>query len=368
MTSNDIINYKKIGFDNDQYLQLQSQKIQDRINKFTNGKLYLEIGGKFLWDPHASRVLPGFRPNNKVIVLRHFIKKAEILFAINAIDIINNRPLLSTTISYIDETTHLLDDIEKKLGKKPLLVINLIKQEHLKDPVFNKGLTHFKRLGYKIFKRYFIKGYPNNLDTILGQEGFDRDDYIETNSSLIIVTGAASNSGKQSTCLGQIYLDKKHDLDSGYAKYETFPIWNLPLEHPVNLAYEAATADIGDYNVVDKYYQKAYGKLAINYNRDEDSFLLLKQLANKITNKNNYIRNYQSPTDMGINYAGFAITNDEIVCNASLQEIQRRRNWYNNLVKLGKGNQIWVDRCNKLEQSALKYMHEHEYRTDLKLS
>ncbi|MDD3301992.1 MAG: DUF1846 family protein [Candidatus Gracilibacteria bacterium] len=356
INSSETIVFNKQGFDGKKYISLQKEKIFERISKFS-GKLYLEIGGKFLFDAHASRVLPGFFPDSKKIIFSDLKKDFDIFFCTNADDINSNRQITNEDIDYIDYTLKILKDIEGNLGIKPKVVINKIdiKNTEVKLDLFrNKILS----LGYQVFNRYKIDGYPNDVNRVLSDYGFGKDDYIKTDKKLILVTGMASSSGKMSTCLGQIYLDYLNGIDSGYAKYETFPVWNIDLNHPVNLAYEAATADIGDYNMYDKFHKKSYGIDSVNYNRDIEAFVILKSILDKFILEGNYMSTYKSPTDMGISNAGFCIIDDEICSVASLEEIKRRIIWYKELVDRGEGKINWVEKCKDLEKKCLKYIED----------
>ena len=347
------------GFDNQVYKRKQISEIKARVDRFPAGHLYLEIGGKFLFDAHASRVLPGFDPEVKVKIFKELGISFDILFCINAVDIERNRQLKNTSERYIISSMQMAKDLEKAFNIRPKVVINKI--HDLKE----KHLVEAKKLlissGYDVYNRFFIDGYPENKERILSQEGYGKDDLIPLKNHLVLVTGAASDSGKMSTCLGMIYHDDQKAIDSGYAKYETFPIWNFPLNHPVNLAYEAATADIGDHNVIDIYHLEAYGKSAVNYNRDVNAFRILQGLANNFVKETNYIRQYKSPTDMGINMAGFAVTNDYITSVASYKEILRRREWYEDMVKRGEGKKAWVKVCEELKGECTKYFVEKGY-------
>lgn len=354
INSSDTIQFSALGFDNDSYMRLQKNAILERCQKFSKGRLYFEVGGKLLFDPHAARVLPGFKPTAKKDILKDLIQQSDIIFCCDAKSLNENRKLKSTTESYASVVLNLIDSIEKELGKKPFVVINRSTQFTSEtEQHFEENL---QRKGYKVYRRYVIEGYPENTDLILSDNGFGKDDYIPVTKNLVIVTGAASNSGKLSTCLGQIYLESKQGIESGYAKYETFPIWNLPITHPVNLAYEAATADIGDYNAPDLLHKTAYGIDSVNYNRDIEAFSVVKNLADKMLPETNFMRSYKSPTDMGINMAGFAITNDSIVAKASIDEISRRKVWYTELATKDTNLQKAVRICDQLEKLALLYL------------
>jgi len=332
----------KTPFNAKTYFKLQSDAIKDRLSKF-KGKLYFEIGGKFMADEHAARVLPGFDPEVKIHITRQLRIPLEILFCVSSKDIKVGR-IWKNGETYEQTVLKRLDEISSIGFPTPHIVINLYENEP-KTRSFEKKL---EKKGYHIYKRYFIEGYPEELDRISGEKGFGKDEYIETTKNLIIVVGAGSQSGKMSTCLGQVYYDALHQIDSGYAKYETFPIWNLPLEHPVNLAYEAATADIGDFNVYDRFHEDAYHQKAVNYNRDVEAFDIIKEILNTIIPADNYMREYKSPTDMGISNAGFCIEDDNAVRAAAIAEIKRRIKEYGDLVRSGRGKREWVTRCREL--------------------
>jgi uncharacterized protein (UPF0371 family) len=336
----------KTPFNAQKYFRLQTDAIKERLSKFP-GKLYFEIGGKFANDEHAARVLPGFDPKVKVKILKNLHIPLDIIFCINSKDIKEGR-VWKNGESYEETILKRLGEFVKLGFPKPLIVINLYEDEP-KTKAFEKLL--FSK-GYIVYKRYFIPDYPNNLDLIASEKGFGKDDYIKTENKLVIVMGAGSLSGKMSTCLGQVYRDTLKELDSGYTKYETFPIWNLPLQHPVNLAYEAATADIGDYNVYDHFYEEAYRKKAVNYNRDVEAFPIIRDILDKIISKENFMRTYKSPTDMGISTAGFCIEDDRAIRSAAIEEIKRRIEEYRALVHVGRGNKESVERCEKLLKKA----------------
>jgi uncharacterized protein (UPF0371 family) len=333
-------------FNAQKYRQLQSEKIKERLSKF-DGKLYLEIGGKFLNDEHASRVLPGFESHVKVEIVKDLGIPFEILFCISSTDI-NEGRVWKSGETYEETILRKLNEITGVGLPKPVIIVNLYDPEP-KTKSFEKVL---QKKGYTLYRRYFIEGYPENIDRIASDEGFGKDDYINTEKDLILVIGAGSLSGKMSSCLGQVYHDTKNGIDSGYAKYETFPIWNLPIDHPVNLAYEAATADIGDYNVYDHFYEEAYGEKAVNYNRDVEAFVIIRDILNKIVSEDNYMREYKSPTDMGISTAGFCIEDDEAVGDAAVKEVKRRIREYRDLVESGRGKEEWVERCEALLEKA----------------
>ena len=345
ISQSDTITYSKIGFDNDKYLKLQKEAILERMKRFSGGRLYFEIGGKLLFDAHASRVLPGFDPENKKHILKAFKDQAEIVFCVSYGDILNNRQLSNEDIDYSDAVFDLAQKLEKELEMPLHFVINKCKRRM--DEKVQQFADKIKTK-YPVYFRYLIPGYPTQIQHILSKKGYGADDYIPLTKPLAIVTGAASGSGKMSTCMGQMYLDDRQGLDSGYAKYETFPIWNIPLHHPVNLAYEAATADIGDYNQMDPYHKQAYGIDSVNYNRDVEAFDILMSLIQRFASLENPMRDYRSPTDMGISQAGFCITDEKIVAKACLEEIERRKKWYQEIIDRGEGDEKWVERCENL--------------------
>ncbi len=302
------------GFDNDMYIRLQSERIRERIEQF-GGKLYLEFGGKLFDDNHASRVLPGFQPDSKLRMLKTLADRAEVVIAVNAQDIESNKLRGDLGIGYDAETLRLIDSFREAglyVGSVVITRFGGQAAEAYKRRLENQGI--------RVFRHYAIEGYPSNLNHIVSSDGYGRNDYIETSRELVVVTAPGPGSGKMATCLSQLYHEYKRGIKAGYAKFETFPIWNLPLKHPVNLAYEAATADLNDVNMIDPYHMEAYGKLAVNYNRDVEIFPVLRAIFERIQGKSPY----QSPTDMGVNMAGFCITDDDACCDASRREIVRR--------------------------------------------
>ena len=302
------------GFDNDMYIRLQSERIRERIAQF-GGKLYLEFGGKLFDDNHASRVLPGFQPDSKLRMLKTLADRAEVVIAVNAQDIESNKLRGDLGIGYDAETLRLIDSFREAglyVGSVVITRFGGQAAETYKRRLENQGI--------RVFRHYAIEGYPSNLNHIVSGDGYGRNDYIETKRELVVVTAPGPGSGKMATCLSQLYHEYKRGIKAGYAKFETFPIWNLPLKHPVNLAYEAATADLNDVNMIDPYHMEAYGELAVNYNRDVEIFPVLRAIFERIQGKSPY----QSPTDMGVNMAGFCITDDEACCDASRREIVRR--------------------------------------------
>lgn len=316
----------KIAFDNEKYVRLQSQKILERISAF-GGKLYLEFGGKLFDDYHASRVLPGFKPDSKVKMLMKLKEKAEIVITINAEDIEKNKRRGDLGITYDLDVLRLIDafrDIGLYVGS---VVITHYNSQHTAE-LFQKRLLS---LGIKVYRHYSIPDYPSNIPLIVSDDGYGRNDYIETTRSLIIITAPGPGSGKMATCLSQLYHEYKRGIKAGYAKFETFPIWNLPMKHPVNLAYEAATTDLNDVNMIDPFHLEAYGITTVNYTRDIEIFPVLNAMFEKIAG----VSPYKSPTDMGVNMVGFCITDDEAACRASEQEIIRR--YYNTRCALRQG-------------------------------
>jgi uncharacterized protein (UPF0371 family) len=307
-----------IGFDNDKYLQLQSQKILERI-EFFGGKLYLEFGGKLFDDYHASRVLPGFKPDGKVKMLLQLKDKVEIVIAISADDIERSKRRGDFGITYDQDIMRLIDAF-REIGLYVGSVVITRYRPNFSTDSFQKRLNN---LGIKVYRHYPIADYPSNIPLIVSKEGYGKNDYIETARSLIVVTAPGPGSGKMATCLSQLYHEHVCGIKAGYAKFETFPIWNLPLKHPVNIAYEAATTDLNDVNMIDPFHLDAYGITAVNYNRDIEIFPVLNTILDSISGK----APYQSPTDMGVNMAGFCITDEEAVRRASEQEVIRR--YYN---------------------------------------
>lgn len=305
----------RIGFDNDKYIDMQSRKILERISHF-GGKLFLELGGKLFDDYHASRVLPGFKPDSKVKMLMQLKDQAEIVLTISADDIEKNKRRGDLGITYDLDVLRLIDAFREIGLYVGSVVITQYRSQFTAD-VFQKRL---QSLGMKVYKHYPIPDYPSNISLIVSDEGCGKNDYIETTRSLVIITAPGPGSGKMSVCLSQLYHENKRGVRAGYAKFETFPIWNLPIKHPVNLAYEAATTDLNDVNMIDPFHLDAYGKTAVNYNRDIEIFPVLNAIFERIEGKSPY----KSPTDMGVNMAGFCITDDEAVCRASEQEVIRR--------------------------------------------
>ena len=306
----------KIGFDNEKYLKEQTSAILERMKKFDN-KLYLEFGGKIIYDYHASRVLPGFHPNVKMELLKTLKDRADIILCIYAGDIEHRKVRADFGITYDVDAMKLIDDLRDCDIEVTAIVITRYENQPTAKIFKNK----LERRNIKVYTHAFTKGYPTDIDTIVSEEGYGANEYIETTKPLVIVTGPGPGSGKLATCLSQMYHENKRGIKAGYAKFETFPIWNIPLKHPVNKAYESATADLKDFNLIDPFHLETYGKTAINYNRDVEIFPVLKRILEKITGGEAM---YQSPTDMGVNRAGFAIFDDEATQEAAKQEIIRR--------------------------------------------
>ena len=305
----------KLGFDKDIYISKQSEHIKNRINQF-GGKLYLEFGGKLFDDYHASRVLPGFSPDIKVQMLKKMADKVEIVMVINASDIEKSKMRSDLGITYDADILRLYDAFTG-IG---LYVGSVVIAQFSGQPAAQKFKRKLEDLGIRVFLHYPIEGYPLNVKHIVSEEGLGKNDYIETTRPLVVITAPGPGSGKMATCLSQLYHEHKRGISAGYAKFETFPIWNIPLKHPVNLAYEAATADLNDINMIDPFHLEAYGETAVNYNRDVEIFPVLNAIFEKIAGKSPY----KSPTDMGVNMAGYAIVDNDIVCKASREEIIRR--------------------------------------------
>lgn len=326
----------KKGFDNAKYVKIQSAKIRERFGLFD--KLYLEVGGKLFDDSHAARVLPGFKNDAKINMFLELKNDLEIIFCINAGDIERNKTRGEYGITYDTEIIKLINN-SKKLGfSVNSVVITLYKNQVSVD----KFIKKLNRNGIKTYIHTFTKGYPTDVDTIVSDEGYGANPYVETTKPLILVNAPGPGSGKLATCLSQIYHEHKRGVNAGYAKFETFPVWNLPLKHPVNLAYEAATADLKDVNMIDPFHLEAYGETAVNYNRDVETFPILKNILNKVSGKDIY----SSPTDMGVNMIGYCITDNDVVEEAAKKEIVRR--YYNetNNYKLGLSD---ADTCEKVK-------------------
>ncbi len=310
----------KIGFDNKKYVKIQSENIRKRFSLFD--KLYLEVGGKLFDDNHAARVLPGFRPDSKINMFKELKKDMEIIFCINANDIERNKTRAEYGITYDTEVLRLIDNLRKQKFEINSVVITLYNNQASVDKFIKKLAAY----NIKTYIHKFTKGYPTDVDTIVSDEGYGANPYIETTKPLVLVNAPGPGSGKLATCLSQLYHEHKRGINAGYAKFETFPVWNLPLKHPVNIAYEAATADLKDVNMIDPFHLSQYGKTAINYNRDIELFPVLKTILYRITGK----IIYNSPTDMGVNMIGSCITNNEVIEEAAKKEIVRR--YFNEMV------------------------------------
>ncbi|MFC1872567.1 DUF1846 domain-containing protein [Chloroflexota bacterium] len=350
---------QKIGFDNERYLKEQTAAILDRVSKFGN-KLYMEFGGKLCFDYHASRVLPGYDPTVKMRLLQVLKNEIDIILCVYSGDIETGRVRGDFGITYDDATLKLIDDLRKwEIDVKAVVITRFTKQPSA--ITFKKKLEHN---GIKVYLHYPIQGYPANVDQVVSEGGFGKNEYVETQSKIIVVTGPGPGSGKLSVCLSQLYLENKRNIQAGYAKFETFPIWNLPLKHPVNVAYEAATADLQDLNMIDPFHLDAYNEAAVNYNRDVESFPLLKRILSKIFSTETAKSEddgssdellrwakqpiYNSPTDMGVNRAGFGIISDEVVKEAAKQELIRRYLRYNEEYILGIEKIETVDKAMRL--------------------
>ncbi|MBN1636902.1 MAG: DUF1846 domain-containing protein [Deltaproteobacteria bacterium] len=307
---------KQLGFDNTRYIQEQTESILERVERFGN-KLYLEFGGKLLYDYHAARVLPGYDPNVKMRLLQKLKGQADILLCIYAGDIERKKIRADFGITYDADALKLIDDLKSW----DINVVGVVITRFEEQPSAVLFKNKLERRGINVYTHRYTKGYPTDVDLIVSDEGYGANEYIESDKSLVIVTGPGPGSGKLATSLSQLYHDYRRGIKSGYAKFETFPIWNLPLKHPVNIAYEAATADIGDFNLIDPFHLDAYGAPSVNYNRDVEAFPVLKRILEKITGGESF---YRSPTDMGVNRAGFAITDDALVQNAAKHEVLRR--------------------------------------------
>ncbi|MBQ9382704.1 MAG: DUF1846 domain-containing protein [Ruminiclostridium sp.] len=330
-------NNKRIGFDNDKYLKMQSEHIRERIASFGD-KLYLEFGGKLFDDYHASRVLPGFMPDSKLRMLLELKDEAEIVIVINSSDIEKNKVRGDLGITYDVDVIRLVGVFRRE----GLYVSSVVLTQYENQASADAFAARLTSLGIKVYHHYRINGYPSNISLIMSDEGYGRNDYIETSRHLVVVTAPGPGSGKMATCLSQLYHEHKRGLDAGYAKFETFPIWNLPLKHPVNIAYEAATSDLNDVNMIDPFHLEAYGKTTVNYNRDVEIFPVLNTMFGSIFGKSPY----NSPTDMGVNMAGNCIVDDDVVSKAARDEIIRR--YYVGLCGKRKG-QVGDEEVLKLE-------------------
>lgn len=331
---------KRIGFDSEKYLNEQTAAILERVSRFDN-KLYLEFGGKLLFDFHAARVLPGFDPNVKMRLLRQLKDKADVLLCIYAGDIERKKVRADFGITYDSDALKLIDE----LGEWGIRLLGVVITRYEKQAAARIFKNKLERRNIRVYTHQFTKGYPTEIDTIVSEEGYGVNDYIETHSPIVVVTGPGPGSGKLATCLSQLYHDRKRGIKAGYAKFETFPIWNLPLSHQVNIAYEAATAELKDVNLLDHFHLEAYNVKAVNYNRDIEAFPLLRRILEKITESHLI---YKSPTDMGVNRAGFGIIDDAVVRQAATQEIIRRYFRYSCEYKLGFVERDTVERLELL--------------------
>lgn len=339
----DTVKGKKTGFDNDKYIRIQSENIKERIAQFS-GKLYLELGGKLFDDHHASRVLPGFQPDSKLRMFQKISDQIEIVIVISAEDIEKNKVRADLGITYDEDVLRLREEFRNRGFFVGSVVITHYNGQHAAD-AFRQRL---KRMDIKSYVHYLIDGYPHNVEMIASDEGFGKNDYVETERPLVIVTAPGPGSGKMAVCLSQLYNEHKHGVEAGYAKFETFPVWNLPLKHPVNIAYEAATADLNDVNMIDPFHLEAYNKIAVNYNRDIEIFPVLNALFEGIYGTNPY----KSPTDMGVNMVGFCISDDQVCCEASKDEIIRRYYDATNKFANGADNESEVQKIQMLFNQA----------------
>ena len=336
----------RIGFDNEKYVKMQSEHIRERINQF-GGKLYLEFGGKLFDDYHASRVLPGFAPDSKVRMLLELKDQAEIVIVINAADIEKNKVRGDLGISYDLDVLRLIDAF-RNIG---LMVESVVMTRYQSQPAADAFCKRLQTLGIRVYHHYTIDGYPSDIDKIVSDEGFGQNEYVETSRSLVVITAPGPGSGKMATCLSQLYHEHKRGINAGYAKFETFPIWNIPLKHPINLAYEAATADLNDINMIDPYHLEAYGETTVNYNRDVEIYPVLAATFEQIFGT----CPYKSPTDMGVNMAGKCIIDDQACRDASRQEIIRRFFSEKCSLKKGLGSEASVEKIKLImKQSGIK--------------
>lgn len=333
----------KIGFDNDKYQSIQSEHIKERISQF-DGKLYLELGGKLFDDHHASRVLPGFLPDSKLRMFQKINDSIEIVIVISATDIEKNKKRADLGITYDEDVLRLRGEFQGR----GFMVGSVVITHWGGQPAAVAFKQRLERLGIRTYCHYLIEGYPHNVELIASDEGFGKNDYVETERPLVIVTAPGPGSGKMAVCLSQLYNENKRGVRAGYAKFETFPVWNLPLKHPVNIAYEAATADLNDVNMIDPFHLEAYNKIAIKYNRDIEIFPVLNALFEGIYGTNPY----KSPTDMGVNMVGFCISDDDVCVEASKNEIIRRYYAATNKLALGACNDAEIKKIQLLMQQA----------------
>lgn len=333
----------KIGFDNEKYIRIQSEHLKERIAKF-KGKLYLELGGKLFDDHHASRVLPGFQPDSKLRMFSKISDQIEIVIVISAEDIVMNKVRADLGITYDEDVLRLRDAFMERGFMVGSVVITHYNGQHAADDF----RVRLERLGIKSYVHYLIDGYPHFVSLIASDEGFGKNDYVETERPMVIVTAPGPGSGKMAVCLSQLYNEHKRGIEAGYAKFETFPVWSLPLKHPVNIAYEAATADLNDVNMIDPFHLEAYGETAINYNRDIEIFPVLNALFEGIYGESPY----KSPTDMGVNMVGFCISDDEVCAEASKQEIIRRYYDATNKFANGANNEAEIKKIRMLFNQA----------------
>ena len=333
----------KTGFDNDKYLRIQSEHIKERIAQF-DGKLYMELGGKLFDDHHAARVLPGFKPDSKLRMLAQLREQLEIIIVISAEDIEKNKVRADIGITYDEDVLRLRDEFQKR----DFLVTSVVITHYDGQRAADHYRHRLERLGIRSYIHYLIDGYPHDVPLIASDEGFGKNEYVETSRPLVVVTAPGPGSGKMAVCLSQLFNEQKRGVRAGYAKFETFPVWSLPLKHPVNIAYEAATADLNDVNMIDPFHLEAYGKMAVNYNRDIEIFPVLNALFEGIYGSSPY----KSPTDMGVNMVGFCISDDEACCNASLNEIVRRYYTATNKLADGADNESEVHKIQMLFSQA----------------
>ncbi len=333
---------KKIGFDNEKYLEEQSAAILQRAAQFDN-KLYIEFGGKLAYDYHAARILPGFDPNVKLKLLQRLKDKIDVVICIYAGDIERKKIRADFGISYDADTLRIIDSL-REWGISVKAVVVTRYDDH---PAVNHFINKLSRRNITVYTHRAIKGYPSDVELIVSDFGYGANEYIESDKPIVVVTGPGPSSGKMATCLSQVYHEQKRGVVAGYAKFETFPVWNLPLAHPVNVAYEAATADIGDINMVDSFHLENYGEMAVNYNRDIEIFPVVRRICNRIMGRDLY----KSPTDMGVNRVGFAISNDEVVRSAACQEVIRRYFRYQAEYAIGAAEKSTVDRIKVLMEN-----------------
>lgn len=354
------------GFDSNKYFQLQKEKVLERLDQLRNGKLYLNIGNNFFDDEHSERTLPGFEVNTKPKIFHSLKSLTELLLCINSADIISKSVGNPSEKNLSELVLDRCKDLTSNIGIKPKIILTMCDKKN------NRSLDSFASIlnqdGYEVFRRYKIRDYPNNLDRVFSSAGFGNDEKIETSKKLILIAGFGENSGKLSTSLSSIYNDHINGVSSGYSKFDLFPIWSLPISHPLNLAYEASILDKGEFNVIDTYHEEEYSKRSVCSSKDIENFKLIKELSSNILGESSPMSQFRSPTDLTINFAGSAITNDHVVCIAGLHEIRRKARFYKEIISQGHGERSWIKKMDSLENQAIKYIRDKGYNPEMKIT